>query len=409
MRSFGGTVVSGAFAFLLLFAPVAWPQTGDDAPAADSEGQAEEGAKERSKIPFGLYLFAGLGEFDVDEINSSIETSSSQITRTSFDIDSANYARVAIGWRLPDGKGDFRLIFNGFAEDGYVFNSNGLQRRTANAIGDAPIIDPLSWWNINIQNGVLTSTRDAPIWNQGTDDANGDGAIQAGEVQLGNPDFVGTAPVNSDLENRAQTWDIVYGNTFGKPRYSARWFAGLRHFVYEGNVLATAWLGELPNASVGFTDGFFIPLLSFSQETSGTGPVGMLEAQFNFFERQFQIYLHGEAAFLIADLETTTGGFFSLVDSTVGDFLLNVPGSLGQSRSRSSWQNRAELGFRVLLRNGLEFEAGYGITGYLDSILLPPLIQIPADEGEAVQPASAVFTTQDLIFEGWHAGVGLQF
>ena len=69
----------------------------------------------------------------------------------------------------------------------------------------------------------------------------------------------------------------------------------------------------------------------------------------------------------------------------------------------------AQLFVRWRLRSGVSFELAYNITGYLDVILLPTRIRIAATEPEAQQGTSAVYNTQDLVFDGWRGGASFQF
>ncbi len=217
-----------------------------------------------------------------------------------------------------------------------------------------------------------------------------------------------TINVTDDLENTAMHIDLLYGREFGRRRYSARWWTGLRYFAYEGNLLAGAWLGASPPGE-GFTDGTNLRLLNFAQETTGFGPTGIMEADFNFLDKHLQFFVSGQAAFMLLDLEADSGTFFTVVSDPISAVVFPAEGNLNQSRTKSAWQTAAEGGVRYHLKNGLHFELAYNITGYLDVVINPPLIQIPQSLIEAAQGTSAVFNTQDLVSDGWRAGIGFQF
>jgi len=86
-----------------------------------------------------------------------------------------------------------------------------------------------------------------------------------------------------------------------------------------------------------------------------------------------------------------------------------LPAQLEEKRDKSVWNTKAEAGLRIKLKAGLEFEFSYMIQGYLDAIINPETIQIPATIGQAAQGVSAVYNTQDITLDAWRVGVGFQF
>ncbi len=408
MRLKGILAILGLATALVGWTAAAVAQEGSD-PSDPAEPQAAEpAAPEKRPRYFGLYVRALTGAADTGDFNTSIETISTKLSETRFEFADNTFAQVGVGWRFADGKGDLRLSLNGYKEDGYTLDSEGRANGIIGGSGGV-VQDPLIWWRTRIENGVLTTQLTPPMWDL-ADDANDNGIIEQSEVRYGMPSFTLTQPVTDDLQNRQQHVDLVYGREFGGRRYSGRWWSGMRYFTYEGNQLATAYVSIGP-ADVGFTDGFNNPLLLFRQETSGVGPTGSMEAHFNFFSKRLQFYLKGEAAFMLLDLETDTGPFVTIVQSEIQPtVLIPVPARFNESREKSSWQTGAEVGMRIMLNSGLHFEAGYNVTGYLDSVLMPPKIQVPENLQEAnVQPPSAVYVTQDIVHDGWRAGIAFQF
>ncbi len=398
------------------------PSAEEPAQPADTPPPAEEPVAElppdptREKMPFALYVEAAWGSGSADPYNTSIKASDLNAGHSTVEIVDASYGRAAIGWKLPRGKGDFRLNFQGFMEEEYEFRSVGATNRTA----DGSLVDSTSglvpWWFIEINGGKLIATRLAPTWDSAADVAFGDmdgkpdfgscaelpdGRFRCGEVtydpSMPLKQITGSMP--DDLQNRVDTYEIVYGREFGGRRYSSRWWAGLRYFEYEGNLLAGAWLNSNVTG-LHYTDGSFLRLLNITQRTTGAGPVGSWEVDFNYFERALQLYLRGEAAFTLNNMEIDSGPFFQVKNVDAG---LLMDDRMFKSQEKSSWQDRAEVGARLYLKNGMHFEVAYSITGFLDVALLPDLLQL------GVTNEDPETFTQDLVIEALHVGAGFQF
>jgi hypothetical protein len=381
---------------------------GQEEPAVTPE-PADEGGEKR---PFALYVEAATGGFSTEDLNTSLATASTHLSDATLSIDDVAYARAAIGWKLQHGRGDFRLNFNGFREDNYLFSAEGRASVLDPAAGtpaQTSVLDPLLWWTVNIENGHMVTERTPPWWVAALDDANVNGAVDLEEVRypLG-VDLMAEKDVVDDLQNRTQFVDLLYGRTFGTRTWGARWWGGLRYFVYEGNIPVAAWLA-LSEPGAGFTDGSLIRLLQFSQKTSGWGPTGIMEADFKLFEERLVLYAQGQIAFMLLDLEMDSGPFVTYVTDTTNLVTVPVEGYLREVRAKSTWQNSIELGVRVHLKNGLQLEAAYNVTGLLDTVLLPTDIQIPTNLLEAPQGTSALYNTQDYILDGWRAGIAFQF
>jgi hypothetical protein len=149
--------------------------------------------------------------------------------------------------------------------------------------------------------------------------------------------------------------------------------------------------------------------MQLSQETKGFGPTGVLEADFKMFDERLEFYLQGQIAFMMLDLEMDSGPFLTYVTETTNLVTVPVDGYLRETRNKSTWQDAAEVGVRVHLKNGLQLEVAYNITGLLDVVLLPTDIQIPSNLLEAPQGSSALYNTQDYVLDGWRAGFAFQF
>lgn len=385
--------------------------------------QQDEG--EKKKMPFGLYVGVAGGYGEADELNTTIFANELNAGVNTLTLTDQSYARAAIGWKLPHRKGAFRLIFQGFKEEDYEYSSRGVSDRLqGDAFADVESGGLVPWWFTEIEGGDLLSVRLKPIWSLTTDDADGDGKgdfdpsdpgcnflgdiAQCGEISydLTTPSriVVGTMPDN--LQNRVNTYDVVYGREFGGRRYSSRWWGGVRYFEYDGQLLASAWLNLGETAGEHYTDGAFLRLLNITQETTGIGPVGSWEVDFNFYDKGLQLFIRGEAAFTFNNMEMDSGPFFQIVDE--GSSVPPTPATtlddrLYKTLDKSAWQDRGEVGARLNFKNGLEFEIAYSITGYLDFILMPDLLQLGVTNDD---PQTF---TQDIIVDSFHVGAGFQF
>jgi hypothetical protein len=400
-----------------------WPASAQTEPPPTGAPPAPTEEK-KAKAPFGLYLEAGFGVSDGKDLDLSMSTLSSHVTTTTLSWEELSNARAAVGWKLADRKGDFRLVFNGYSEQGYGLESTGLVSQIVpGPSGTQPLFSsPIPWWDLSIHDGSLTAVRTPNTWIPGEDtdadgvleenepansDTNRNGFVDPGEQTVEAADLTVTRGMADNLQNRAQHWDFLYGNNWGPPRFRGRWWAGLRYFQYDGNVLATAWLATT-ELGLGYTEGEFYRLLNFAQGTKGGGPTASLEAQFRFFREHLALFVMGQAAFVVLSVEAETGPFMTTVRDETGA-TVTVAGELSESLTKSTWQTGFEGGLRYRFDNGLELELVYNVTGYLDTVLAPTSIRIPATTSEARFGTSAIYRTQDHVFDGWRAGVSFQF
>jgi hypothetical protein len=380
--------------------------------ATDPAAPAEQEPATKGKLPFALYVAASAGMVTADTIDTSIRTLVTHHATTFLDLEDAQLSRLGVGWKLPNGKGDFRVNVQNFKENGYLLHGQGLEAAVLPdpmGIDEPSVTENLLWWDVNVVDGAMTTTYSPPTWNSSLD-TNLDGLVQANEVFYDPADrLVATRSIADDLENRTQAIDLLYGREFGRRLISSRWWTGMRYFTYEGNVPATAWLSTFKDGSA-FTDGNFLRPLNFTQESRGFGPTGSLEIDFNFFSERLSLYLQGNVAFTVLSIDTDSGEFVTIVRSNTNPPLqITFPGRLQDSRNKSTWQNAVEVGARLNLKNGIGLELSYSVTGYLDVILAPTEIRIPINAQEGPQGTSALYNTQDLVFDGWRAGFSFQF
>ena len=396
---------------------------------ADETQAAPKDETDQKKIRNGLYVEVGYGSNDMDPLDTSARTTSTQFSSNSLTFEDMDYGRAVIGWQLRGAKGRFRLVWQGYTETGYKFLAAGRESSLGVTLPSSPpIVENLDWWQVAVVDGQLTATRTPPAWDL-TRDTNMDGAVQQNEVfypifdamgvQVGEcptsvpcpmaADFDFAIGIESNLQNRIQTVDVLYGREFGPRRFEGRWWGGIRYFAYEGTLLQGAWLRGPMNDGDGFTDGLFVRLLHPTQKATAVGPTGSLGFQVNFFNKRVQLFMNGQFGFLLSSVETDTGNFFTLSNGNTNDEILTGVARLTADRSRTSWQTHLDGGARFNTKKGLTIELAYFKDGFLDAVLTPTEIRIPQSAQEIGQGTSAIFATQDLVLDGWRGSVAFQF
>jgi hypothetical protein len=392
-------------------------EPGEAPPAEPGEPPpAAEPQQEKKKFRFALYVEAYGGSVDADEFDASIETSSALTTETTFGADDQLYTRFGLGWKMPNEKGVFQLQVTNYREDEYTLQSTGLSSAVFEAPGHLPPEsqpEPLPWWHTDISGGELLTTRTPPLWTDNpvldpeTGEMAGDQVIQEDEITYPGIDVLVTRPVPKSMQNRVQYWDLLYGRTFGPRRFDARWWAGLRYFIYEGTIPMTACLASVQGLGRGYTDGAALGVMGMRQETSGVGPTGALEVRYNAFSEQLlQVFIKAQTAVMFLDVNSDSQPFITLYQPSAADPVLPLPAHFEQQRSKSTWQNSLEAGLRVNLKAGVSFELAYNVSGFLDVILVPTEINIATGTS---RETSALYTTADHVLRGWRAGASFQF
>ncbi len=422
------SVLVAAFVVAVAVGPALVAQETPPPPPTPPVAIDDSAEKPKSKAPFGLYVGAGYGSASADDLDLSNSTLSSHVVSTTFSMDENSYAQAAVGWHLGNNRGDFRLVFNGYSEDSFEVTSSGSAGQVQVPLGSnqPQFNDNLPWWDLTISNGRLTAVRTPQSWTPGLDlngnqvidpdepansDTNRNGLVDFGEQTALPPDLTIDRPFSDNLQNRAQHWDALYGNSWGPRTFRGRWWAGLRYFQYDGNVVGTGWLAT-NTPGYGFTDGSFLHVLNYNQKTTGGGATASLEVQFRFFRERLALFAMGQAAFVVLSLDIDTGPFFTIAQDDTG---ADIPAAaqLTESVSKSTWQNTFEGGVRYRFNSreakGIELELVYNVTGYLDAVLLPTSLRIPTNSQEARFGTSAIFRTQDLVYDAWRAGISFQF
>jgi hypothetical protein len=276
----------------------------------------------------------------------------------------------------------------------------------ANSLVSAPVV----WWTVNADPSGTQSVRTIPSWSF-ANDTNQSGVPDPDEVQyLEDPSdrLVIDSPAPNTLQNRLQTYDMIYQRDFGGRKTHAAWTAGLRYYTYDGNIPAGAWLNA-DVAGVGYTDGGTLRLLTFNQQSSGGGLTFSLEIQQRFWRDRFQVFGNAHTAFVNATLKVNSGQFFTLVRDTTSGLFIPVEASLERSTTKTTWQPGVEIGVRFQAVAGLFFYVSWNLNSYQDVMMTPTAIIIPEGSGQAAQGVDGVYNSQDLEYEGGAFGITYQF
>ena len=388
------TLALGTF---LIMVPAGFGQD-DTAPGEDSDRSEDGGLR--------LYVEAAAGRTALDTINTSLDTGTANRAENATKIEDMDHARFTVGWKLKYGKGAIELVVDGARETGYTLDSRGQFAGVLDGAGGDVVAEPFDWWFMNISDGNLSSAQFPPTW---AGDLNGNGTIDRDElIYPDDPTFSTSREVTDSLDNNWQTWDLVYRRGFGGRRWAGRWSAGMRHFIYEGNLLAPAWIWLFDGAGRGYTEGAAYPPLTFSQTTSGTGPVGSMGFESRFFRERLEAYFETTLAFVLSDMETGTGDFVTLVEGSQGE-IITAPANLSKEFQKDVWQLTGTVGVRWKVFAGLSLRLEYFRSGYQDAIIVATSLNIPESRLQIRQGSVALWDTTDLRFDGWRFGVRYEF
>jgi hypothetical protein len=393
------------------------PKPAEPAAPAETVKKAEPPKK---KDPFfgdrfAMYLETRGGPSSIKSLSNPVTSNTDSSSQNEVSFNTGTTGEFTIGWTLPRDRGQYLLTYTGVADGTYDVKATGYQRSYIQEGGGAVQVptSELPWWSLNINDGQLQTTKTPPRWNIATDDTNHNGFPDQGEFRYGAPTVDVGATVPKDLGNQLQTWDLLYRRGFGGAKIHARWTAGVRYLTYEGAVPCPAWLtGTIGISGFGYSDGVSNKMILMQQNTSGWGPTGSGEVDFNFFRQRLTLYGKVQAAFLQEKLDGDSGAFTFLAFQNVsGGGIVIVPGSgrIQQSETKSSWNTTLEIGARVKLLEGFNLIVDWNTTGYLDTVLLPETISVPANAAQTALGTVATYVSRDIVTSSITLGLSYQF
>lgn len=364
---------------------------------------------------FALYLEVRGGPASIDAINNSNDGAADLKTQSELNFNGSKAGEFTVGWTLPRGRGQYLFTYTGIADGDYELDATGSERIYLNpdgTTGTKLLPHPAPWWHLSVRDGQLNSTETPPVWDETVDDANGDLEPQNEELKFPTTDARLGRQVPADLGSQVQTYDLIYRREFGGVRYHARWTAGVRYLDFQSVVPTTTWIvGAATIPGVGFTEGVQNQLLLLDQKTTGWGPVGSGEIQFNFFRRRLQLYGLFRAAYLNQEIKADSGAFAFLTrDPSPGatDFVTNV-GRVERDVKKTSWNSSFEVGVRVKIVEGFHAFVEWHTSGYLDVMLLPTKLAFPANATQGAQAVGANFVSRDFDLSAAQLGLSFQF
>ena len=358
---------------------------------------------------FALYLEVRGGPASIRNLENPVTSGPDSSTASEIQFNGSQAGLFTVGWTLPRNRGQYLFTYNGLTDGSYDLKATGYQRSYA---GNEVLADELPWWHLTIDNGHSRATKTPPVWDL-SQDANGNGLPDTNEFRYPNTtvDLSGTVP--DKLNNQLQTFDLYYKRDWGGLRYHGAWTAGIRYLDFQGVVPTPAWvIGSKQIIGFGFTDAVATKLLLMQQSTSGWGPIGSGEAQFNFFRQRLSLYIMGQAALLEEKLNADSGPFtYYAFQSVSAGQILAIPGfgDIQRDVSKTAWNTAVEVGARIKVLDGFHVIVDWNTTGYLDTVLLPDTLSTPANAAQVSLGAVATYVSRDIVRSTINVGLSFQF
>jgi len=397
---------------------VSLPARAEDPPSpkVDAPPVATEAPKKKDPFfgdHFAMYLETRGGPASIKTVGNSLASGFKSNASNEINFSGTKSGQFTAGWTLPRVRGQYLLTYTGVADGTFELDSTGTQQSYQASGSQAVFVIgyQLPWWQVTVRDGQLTTTKTPPVWNSIADDTNGNGVPDPNEIKYPTTTVTLSATVPKSLGNKVQTWDLCYRREFGGVKIRSRWTAGLRYLTFDGAIATPAWVtGASSTAGFGYTDGTQLDLILMQQSTSGFGPVGSGEIQFNFFRQRLTLYALVQAAFILETLNGDSGAFTYLArDPAVVGAYFPGSGRIQSDVSKSTWNTTFEAGLRVKLLEGFHLILDWNTTGYLDTILIPTDLSIPDNASQVAIGTTARFVSRDFVVSSINLGLSFQF
>jgi hypothetical protein len=362
---------------------------------------------------FALYLEVRAGvSSTADDLFTHITMTTNLETESSLTYEDLKHGEFTVGWTLPRDRGQYLFTYTGVADGAYSLDGTGLQRAYTNPSGDATdTLENLQpWWHTTIRDGRLRSFQTPATWDPAVDDADLDGFPDQNEIHFPTTTVDVSRSVPDDLGAHLYTYDLYYRREFGGTRFHARWTAGGRYIDFNAALPMPIWNNVGAGiGGVGYTEGIVNPLLVTQQSATGWGPLGSGEMQFNFFRRRLQLYGLARAAFIVQNTKLDSGTFEFLARDSGGGGTVPRQGHFDASIDKSTWNSTFEAGVRFRILPGFHVFADWNKSGYLDTLIVPTKLSLPANSGQVDQPIGASYKTEDIVLTTFQVGLSFQF
>ncbi|HEX4824671.1 MAG TPA: hypothetical protein VFV19_10170 [Candidatus Polarisedimenticolaceae bacterium] len=359
---------------------------------------------------FALYLEVRGGPATIHDLENPVSSGPDASTSSKVQLNGSQAGLFTVGWTLPRGRGQYLFTYNGLHDGSYDLHATGYERAFPGG-GSTVLPSQLPWWHLDIDSGHSHVTQIPPFWDP-SHDTNGNGLPDTNEFTYPTTTVDLSTTVPKDLNNRLSTYDLYYRRDWGGLRFHGAWTAGIRYLDYQGAVPCPAWvIGSKQVVGFGFTDTVATKMLLMGESTKGWGPLGSGEAQFNFFRQRLSLYIQGQAALLQENLNVDSGPFTYFAFQSIGGVTVAVPGYgvLQQSVGKTAWNTMVEAGARIKVLDGFHVIIDWNTTGYLDTVLLPDKLSVPANAAQVSLGAVATYVSRDIVRSTINVGLSFQF
>ena len=119
---------------------------------------------------------------------------------------------------------------------------------------------------------------------------------------------------------------------------------------------------------------------------------------------------------MVEKLDADSGPFTYYAFQTIssgpqGGTIVAIPGQgvIQQNVSKTAWNTAIEVGARIKVLDGFHVIVDWNTTGYLDTVLLPDTLSVPANASQVSLGAVATYVSRDIVRSTINVGLSFQF